>query len=243
VEAQQQIGFGAGVWEGQDQLDQAPDGDGEVQATTVRGSAGGVLRARNGAPLLQGTTWATDRLSWVWEGVLAPGLRTIFASRSIPGSPGGTNAGHGLGRAGRVEQLGGKIGPRRAATTTWTIRRRTCCWTRCCSSAGVGAALAGGDNTDVDEAGDALRRVAEDGGYVPGGTIAVTNGSAVVTRAAGGFTANVDAGMLMFSPGGGGRLGGGVHVSSRSTRTRRSRSCSRTLARRARSRRTSGRWR
>jgi hypothetical protein len=200
VEAQRQGGFGAGVWEGQDQLDQAPDGA-VRQADDCFVDPQGVLRSRNGAPLLQGTTWATDRLSWVWEGTLAPGLRTIFATRSIPGSPGGTNAGHGLGVLDGSNNSAANFSPGGYYYLDYPLSYVLL--DSMLFIGGLGAALAGGDNTDVTKQGMLYGGSRKTAAYVPGGTIAVTQGSAVVTRAAGGFTANVDAGMLMFSPGSG----------------------------------------
>jgi hypothetical protein len=200
VETQQQAGFGAGVWEGQDQLNQAPDG-------TVKSAADcfvdpqGALRSRNGAPLLQGTTWATDRLSWVWEGALSPGLRTIFATRSVPGSPGATNAGHGIGVLDGSNNSAANFSPGGYYYMDYPLS--AVLLDSMLFIGGPGAALAGGDNTDTTKQGMLYGGSRKTATYTPGGTIAVTLGSAVVTRAAGGFTANVDAGMLMFSPGAG----------------------------------------
>jgi hypothetical protein len=202
VESQRQEGFGAGLWEAPSlDIDVPPPGSAS-QATNVYVDPQGVMRMRNGAPVFQGTTWATDRLTWVWEGVLSPGLRTVFASRSIPGSPGANDAGHGMGvldgaNNGLKPATGGGYYYMDYPTSFVLLDSML-------FIGGVGAGLAGGDNTDTTKQGMLYGGSRKTAVYTPGGTIAVTNGSAVVTRAAGGFSANVDAGMLMFSPGGGG---------------------------------------
>lgn len=201
MEIKRQEGFGGGLWEGRDALDAMPDGCVQT-AYEMFVDPAGVLRSRGHMPQLQGTHWNTDRLTWVWEGQLTPGSRVLFASRSVPGSPGITNASHGMGvldGSNNGLRLSGGGGYYYMDYPTSYVLLDSMLFI-----GGVGAALAGGDNTDTTKQGMLYGGSLKTSNYTPGGTHTVTDGSAVVTRAAGGYTANVDAGMLMFSPGGAG---------------------------------------
>lgn len=196
METQRQIGFAVGLWEGADQLEDAPPGSVTV-ANNVFVDPTNVLRSRNGAPAMTGdTSWGGGRLTWCWEGNLIPGKRTLAASAGIPGTPDHVDATHGfaaLDPATNNMQSLNDFGPGEDDghyyldyPTSWTLMD---------SMLWIG--------NEVPDGGDLAKQGMLYGGslnpnYFAPTDLQVTQDSDVVTSATGGFLANVDVGKLLY---------------------------------------------
>lgn len=188
------------MWEDAESGDQIPDGC-VALAQEMFVDAKGVPWSRGHMPQLQGSHWNTDRLTWVWEGNLTPGLRTLFASRGVPGSPGVVNAGHGMGVLDASNNSAARITNNTVFFPSgYYYLDYPTSWTVLDSMLFIGnQAASPATSFDADRQGMVYGGSRKAAAYSPGGTVAVTNGSKIVTRAAGGFTANVDVGMVMIS--------------------------------------------